>query len=63
MIGVKKVNEDRSIFLSCPQDKLAEAVNELIRAQDELAETIDEIYQWVAAYDNGQITIELPKAK
>lgn len=61
MIGVQKAYESQHILLSCPQDKLAEAVNDLIRAQDEFAETITEIYKWAAAYDNGYTSIELPK--
>ena len=63
MISVRKVYESQSILLSCPQDKLAEAVNELIRAQDELADTITEIYQWAASYDSGHTAIELPKVE
>jgi len=63
MIEVKEADESQSILLLCPQDKLTEAVNELIRAQYELVETITEIYQWAAIYDSGQTAIELPKVK
>ena len=63
MIGVKEAEKSQSFFALYPQDKLVEAVNELIRAQDELAETITEIYQWAAIYDSGQAAIELPKVK
>ena len=63
MIDVKEVDKSQFLFPLCPQGNLVEAVNELIRAQDELAETITEIYQWAAIYDNGQSAIELPKVK
>ena len=63
MIDVKEAEKGQPLFAHWPQDKLVEAVNELIRAQDELAETITEIYQWAAIYDSGQNAIELPKVK
>jgi len=63
MIDVQEAGKGQPLFPYYPQDKLVEAVNELIRAQDELAETITEIYQWAAIYDNGQSAIELPKVK
>ena len=37
MISVRKADESQSIFLSGPHDKLAEAVDELIRLQEGLA--------------------------